>query len=338
MATWLLLLVVLGGLCLLVSAVFLTLLGRDVWRARPEQQPSSPGAPPFPVDLVIPWVDRGDPAWAARYEATYRELEDSDPTILWRHDPPELAATDDRNTDVYYAVRLALQNLPWLRRVVLFTQRPQRPSWVDELPKVTVVHHDEVFPSPTYNGMVTTAAVVDIPGLADHYIQMDDDLFIVQPLPAGYFFDVDGRPVLRLRSTWAWPEPRKPLLHYRCIITNTLEMLLESVGLRVRSHHNDHQPTPCTRTLVQAAKQSISQDRWQQLTAIRSRVDFDFFSYYLPEYLFRKHRNALRVGPHRGGFVEGSRFTEFAVPDTPVLCVNNVFSDAVREYLDQRVN
>ena len=125
MTMWLVLVVVLGRVCLSVSVMFLAMLERDLLRARPESQPATYlDAPPFPVDLVIPWVDQRDPDWAAKYETICHELEEANPAIMWRHDPEDSGSEENRKIDRYYAVRLALQNLPRLGHVIVYTQRP----------------------------------------------------------------------------------------------------------------------------------------------------------------------------------------------------------------------
>jgi len=122
--------------------------------------------------LVITWVDTNDPNWGKRYQQAYHELHQAGHGAdILSHTQPTQDTGQDTSQDItryhtkpegtthgelYYAVKLAEKHLPWLRQIVLFTQRPQRPSWTSEVPKLRVVHHDEVFQTPTFSGMVTT--------------------------------------------------------------------------------------------------------------------------------------------------------------------------------------
>lgn len=82
----------------------------------------------------------------------------------------------------------------------------QVPSWLDlSNPRVTVVPHSSIFANashlPTFNSNAIQANLANIPGLAPHFIMMDDDLFLTAPWTRSDFLGPDGGQVLT--GKWA---------------------------------------------------------------------------------------------------------------------------------------
>lgn len=289
----------------------------------------------LPVDLVITWVNLGDPEWGQRYEKTYDKLMSVCPELMFRHDPP--SADDSTSKSLQFAVRLALKNMPWLRSVIILTQRPQRPSWLGDDDKVRVVHHDEVMSLETFSGMVTTAHTVDIPGLSEHFIQMDDDIFVVKPVSLSYFFDEEMRPVLRPGPQLLWVKKKNA---YSYIQANTCRLVRERLRARFMGHTINHSPVACKRSLFCAARASIPQEHWDRLKPIRCKSDFDFFGIYLPSYLVREARKLIRIGKSTNvEFREGAlvKATDKVKPDTYFICLNNDFTEECDAFLEKIV-
>lgn len=279
-----------------------------------------------PVDVVITWVDQSDIEWGKRYEQVYESLTDKP----HRHNGP----SDDLDP-LEYTVRLVLKNLSWVRNVIIFTQRPQVPEWVKEYDqKVRVVHHDEVFEGDTFNGMVTTSNTVDIPGLSEHYIQADDDEFILKPLPKSYFFDEEMRPVLYPRYM---PAVVVGSSMYDLIKKNTFEMLRERTNMKVLTCNTNHVPVACKQELVRLAKASIPESKWETLSPIRTPDDFDFFGLYLNAFLIWNHRSKVRIRSTDICFVEGGDVTKDFETDATFLCMNNRFTSECVAYLEKRL-
>jgi hypothetical protein len=143
----------------------------------------------FPVDVVYLWVDGEDPAWQerrrARQEAVGRAL-------------PPLATVPSRfreQDELRYSLRSIEQFAPWVRHIYLVTDQ-QRPTWlVDEHPWLSVVDHREIFPQealPTFNSHAISARVHHIPELSEHFLLMNDDVFLGQPVAPEAFFHANG--------------------------------------------------------------------------------------------------------------------------------------------------
>lgn len=144
----------------------------------------------FPVDLVYTWVDGADERWRARMLAARQRYQG----------PVDRASIDDSrflNVDeLRYSVRSAFAFAPWFRHLHLVTDG-QVPDWLDrDHPRVSVVHHDEIWDDPgqlpVYNSHAIEARLHHIPGLADHYLYLNDDVFFGKLTQASTFFTPGG--------------------------------------------------------------------------------------------------------------------------------------------------
>ncbi|WP_233289392.1 stealth conserved region 3 domain-containing protein [Kitasatospora sp. MBT63] len=89
-------------------------------------------------------------------------------------------------------------NAPWVRHVHLVTD-DQVPHWLDtSWPGLTVVSHRELFADggarPVFNSHAIEARLHLIPGLAEHFLYFNDDMFLGRPLSPQLFFHGNGLP------------------------------------------------------------------------------------------------------------------------------------------------
>ena len=143
----------------------------------------------FPVDAVMLWVDGADPEWQARREE-----------VQFGQTGLHSGAIDPARFRDHGELRYALRSLelyaPWIRKVFLVTDR-QRPSWLSaDQERVVVVDHTEIFGShgtlPTFNSHAISARIHHIPGLAEHFVYLNDDVFIGRPVKPEQWFDSTG--------------------------------------------------------------------------------------------------------------------------------------------------
>lgn len=139
----------------------------------------------YPIDLVIPWVDGGDPAWQEE-KARYSNKKGDDRVIRYR---------DWDN--LKYVFRGIEKFLPWVR-TVHFVTWGHLPEWMNiECPKLHVVNHKDYIPEkylPVFSSHPIELNFHRIDGLAEHFIYANDDMFFTQPaMPEDYFRD--GLPV-----------------------------------------------------------------------------------------------------------------------------------------------
>ena len=181
------------------------LLGRPV--------PSQP-CPWAPVDAVYTWVNGSDPEFQRRLSQTLVRL--GRPPVTGAVKDSRFADTDE----LRYSLRSLEQHAPWVRRVFLVTNG-QVPHWLDrDNPRVTVVTHEEIFPNrshlPTFSSAAIESHLHRIPGLSEHFLYFNDDVFLGRPVSLDDFVSSRGEYL-----TYLWPTRGgafdKPYAHSRSL-------------------------------------------------------------------------------------------------------------------------
>lgn len=144
-----------------------------------------------PVDIVITWVDGDDPEWQREFFTwARREGRDVD------RDHGLTSGRYRSRDELRYALRSIWLHCGWARRVYVVTSG-QRPPWLIEDDRLRVVSHDEILPEdalPTFNSHSIESALHRIDGLAEHYVYLNDDMFIGRPVRPERFFTPSGLP------------------------------------------------------------------------------------------------------------------------------------------------
>jgi hypothetical protein len=157
-----------------------------------------------PIDVVYMWVDDTFPGYRDllhRYASVPRD--DLNPN-----------RTRDNLQLLRYSLRSLEQYVPWVRHVYVVTCRPQVPAWMNvSAADLRLVHHDEFFAHPedlpTFNSFAIGANLHRLPGLAERYLQLDDDMLFGRRVSLEDFLTPAGR--YRL-----WPKlERTPGAHLR---------------------------------------------------------------------------------------------------------------------------
>ncbi len=147
--------------------------------------PPTPFDVAFPIDVVYTWVDGDDPAWNAARVA--REGADA------RKESAGQARFRSRD-ELRYSLRSLHLFAPWVRQIYLVTAG-QRPSWLADDPRITLVDHREILPAdalPTFNSQAIETALHKIPGLAENFVYVNDDVFLGRPTRPELFFSPGG--------------------------------------------------------------------------------------------------------------------------------------------------
>lgn len=149
------------------------------------------------IDAVITWVDGAEPAHRARREAW---LARAAPANENGTNPHRWACSDE----LRYCLMSIANNAPWIGRIWIVTDA-QTPD-LSGLPgalraKIAIVDHHLLFAGheaalPTFNSLAIESLLWRIPGLAEHFVYFNDDVFLTAALSPGDVFAGD-RPVLR---------------------------------------------------------------------------------------------------------------------------------------------
>lgn len=195
------------------------------------------------IDLVYLWVNGNDPQWLAKRNACIGKTEEK-----------SAVNCDGRyadNDELKYSLRSIDKYAPWLRRIFIVTDN-QVPVWLDTSnARVRIVDHKEIMPDvclPCFNSAVIEHFLYKIPGLAEHFIYANDDMFINKPVTPETFFDKDGLPIVRFNRrpfrkwTLLFKEKvqGKRLSNYVQTIRNSAELVEKKYGKYYggKTHHN----------------------------------------------------------------------------------------------------
>lgn len=140
----------------------------------------------FPIDFVVTWVDDTDVEWQKQRQLYSQEEQD---------DKPE---TRFRDTGLFkYWFRTVEKYTPWVNHIYLVTNG-QFPEFLDlSNPKISLITHKEIMPStalPTFNSNAIEFSINNIPGLSEHFVVFNDDVFINRKLQPTDFFSSAGLP------------------------------------------------------------------------------------------------------------------------------------------------
>lgn len=195
------------------------------------------------IDLVYLWVNGNDPQWLAKRNACIGKTEEK-----------SAVNCDGRyadNDELKYSLRSIEKYAPWIRRIFIVTDN-QVPVWLDTSnAKVRIVDHKEIMPDvclPCFNSAVIEHFLYKIPGLAEHFIYANDDMFINKPVTPETFFGKDGLPIVRFNRrpfrkwTLLFKEKvqGKRLSNYVQTIRNSAELVEKKYGKYYggKTHHN----------------------------------------------------------------------------------------------------
>lgn len=141
----------------------------------------------FDIDMVFSWVDGNDPEFRSRRAAAMAnhvvgEGDDADARIR-------------QIDELKYALRSVHAFAPWVRRIFIATDS-RVPEWLAPHPKITIVRAEEHFTDlsalPVYNSHAVETQLHHIPGLAEHFLYSNDDMFFGRPLAPTMFFSPGG--------------------------------------------------------------------------------------------------------------------------------------------------
>ena len=131
--------------------------------------------PPFPIDVVY--------TWAGEQNTSNARLAN--------------------NNELKYSLRSVMKYAPWVNKIYILMNPPKKkPSWFNNKysDKIILVDHYDTFknknhlPSTNSNAIETT--MVNIPGLSEHFIYFNDDVYLGNYVSYLDFFNKDGSKII----------------------------------------------------------------------------------------------------------------------------------------------
>ena len=197
----------------------------------------------FPVDVVYTWVDGTDPSWQAARDARLAAVPAELQAALGRKESSGRSRFVAGHDELRYSLRSVHLFAPWVRRIHLVTAG-QRPQWLVGHPQVTVVDHAEILPGsalPTFNSHAIETALHAIPDLAEHWVYLNDDMFLGRPLQPHHFFGVAGQPVVHFVDELLGLDEDADVPPYLGAGRHNRRLLAEAFGVQI-SHVVAHTP------------------------------------------------------------------------------------------------
>ncbi|MFJ8787711.1 stealth family protein [Streptomyces sp. NPDC102462] len=225
----------------------------------------------FPVDVVYTWVDGEEPAMRAK-RARYQDRGTAE--IL---DKETNASRYTSHDELKYSLRSLAMYADFVRHIYLVTDG-QKPHWLDDrAPGITVVDHRDIFPPdvlPVFNSHAIETRLHHIPGLSEHYLYFNDDVFVGRRVTAEHFFHGSGLmkvPVSPLKIGVGKPHAEETATNSAS--KNVRQLLLEKFG-RMTTNNFMHTPLPQQRAALTAIEELFPQDV-RRTTASRFRSPQD---------------------------------------------------------------
>lgn len=172
------------------------------------------------IDFVFTWVNASDKEWIARKEKY------SNKGRCNTFDSRRFGSGEVTNIEIETSVKSVLRCAPWCRTIWIATDN-QVPDFINTLNgkeklKVKVVYHHTFFSDPdilpTFNSHTIEANLYNIPGLAQKFVYMNDDMYLSSLVHPSHFFNGDipvYRPIVVanvnkykiIKNVMAWSNP-----------------------------------------------------------------------------------------------------------------------------------
>jgi hypothetical protein len=223
----------------------------------------------FDIDMVFSWVDGTDVEFQrarARRMQSYVVGEGDDHAARFR-----------QIDELRYALRSVHLFAPWVRRIFIVTDSPT-PYWLDEHPGVTVVRSEDFFadPSvlPTHNSHAVESQLHLIPGIAEHFLYSNDDMFFGRAVTPDMFFSPGGVTKFVEATTrigLGSSTPQRSGFENAARVNRAL--LSERFGITI-TRHLEHCAAPLTkRVMTQLAEEFPEEFRRTAASRFRSATD-----------------------------------------------------------------
>ncbi|HET9603702.1 MAG TPA: hypothetical protein VFO96_05390 [Gemmatimonadales bacterium] len=291
------------------------------------------------VDLVYTWVHGQDPShrelrntWARRYGL--------DPVVF----NPDVRYVE--HDELRYSLRSVERFAPWVRKIYIVTPG-QTPGWLNAShPRITVVHQDSIMAdpawAPVFNSLAIEAQLHRIPGLAEHFIYCNDDMFLGQRCHKSDFFAVlrgsrarrVGMKVMLSERDDDWIVPWQSVSHDRLARLwmaqwNNVKFALElrRPWRKVRKLTN-HQAQSMTRSALRHASERLRRD-WERTCTSKFRGPDDLEFLAVARYLSLANGSAVRGFLPHEVFASERALIAHDRPSLPALfCVNDGAGEA----------
>ena len=166
----------------------------ELWQKARKRQDSTNAFPieqfNEPIDVVYTWVNGEDPIWQSRYGFYADKMSATLPNRA--NNSGRFRSRDE----LRYSLRSIYMYAPFVRHIYIITD-DQVPHWLDRNNgRIHLVPHRELFDrqtsTPTFNSRAIEWNIHRISGLSEHFIYLNDDIFLTGPSTPEDFFYSNG--------------------------------------------------------------------------------------------------------------------------------------------------
>ncbi|MBF4619392.1 stealth family protein [Clavibacter sp. VKM Ac-2873] len=223
----------------------------------------------FDIDMVFSWVDGNDPEFQKRRAERMKDV------VVGEGDDSE--ARFRQIDELKYALRSVYLFAPWVRRIFIVTDSP-KPSWLADHPGVTFVRSEEFFTDPaalpTHNSQAVESQLQHIPGLSEHFLYSNDDMFFGRPVQPGMFFSPGGiTKFIEAATRIGLGDNDSDRSGFENSARVNRRLLMERFD-RLITRHLEHAATPLRKSVLLELEQEFAEDFHRtQLSRFRSSTD-----------------------------------------------------------------
>ncbi|AZP13498.1 Stealth CR1 domain-containing protein [Undibacterium parvum] len=152
--------------------------------ALPEQQE--------PIDIVYLWVNGADPVWRDKRQQALQRSGAAQPRDLAVHG--DVAGRYRDNDELRFNLRALEKFYPEHGHIYLVTDG-QIPAWLETHPRLSLIDHAELIPAaalPVFDSGHIESYLHHIPGLAERFIYLNDDVFFGAEVDPELWFGSEG--------------------------------------------------------------------------------------------------------------------------------------------------
>ncbi|MCU1513767.1 MAG: sugar phosphotransferase [Microbacteriaceae bacterium] len=209
----------------------------------------------FDIDIVFSWVDGASIEWQrarARRMKSYVVGEGDDSHARFR-----------QLDELKYALRSVHLFAPWIRNIYIVTDSP-RPDWLDDHPKVTIVPSEQFFEDtsvlPTHNSHAVESQLQNIPGLSEHFLYSNDDMFFGRPVGPEMFFSSGGvSRFIEATTRIGLGDPNQQRSGFENAARVNRALLRDRFG-KLITRHLEHTPVPMRKSVVRELEAEFPED------------------------------------------------------------------------------
>lgn len=148
--------------------------------------------PSMPIDVVYTWVDGSDQQWRGRRDAALRAQSGDGGGKLPLHSSALSASRFLDSDELRASLRSVHRYANWVRRIHIVTDA-QAPDWLRvEDPRIHLVDHRSLIGSSRFNSHAIESTLHRIPGLAENYLYLNDDVVFGRIAYPGDYFVAPG--------------------------------------------------------------------------------------------------------------------------------------------------